>query len=123
MTTMSKRSLISESIVTIRIGVHSVGEEPEQHVIRLAPWVSHTTTLRKVPTRSKSGLCSRDEILIPTDHLARPSSWATSVSLHKSPRRREGWFDKVVTKLPSLSGPIKSNMWSVQFKAYPSRPK
>jgi hypothetical protein len=39
----SMRSLISESVTTIQIGVHPAGEEPNQHVIRVAPRVSRTT--------------------------------------------------------------------------------
>jgi hypothetical protein len=48
---MSKRSLISESVMVIRIDVHPTGEEPDQHDIRAAPWVSHMTTIREVPTK------------------------------------------------------------------------
>jgi hypothetical protein len=33
------------------------------------------------------------------------------------------WFDKVVTGLLGLPDPIKSDMQSVQIKAYPSGPK
>jgi hypothetical protein len=36
MTSTSKRSLISESIVAIQISVHHVGEEPDQHVVCMA---------------------------------------------------------------------------------------
>jgi hypothetical protein len=74
MITMSKRSLISESVMVIRIGIHHIGEEPNQYVIRVASRVSRTTTFRKIPTRSKSSLYSRDEILVPSDRSARPSS-------------------------------------------------
>jgi hypothetical protein len=59
-----KQSLISESVMTIQISVHPAGEEPDQHIIRVAPWVSRTTTVREVPTKSKSELCSRDEVHI-----------------------------------------------------------
>jgi hypothetical protein len=82
MTTTSKRSLISESVVVIQIGIHPTGEEPNQHVVRVAPQVSRRTTVHEVPTRSKSGPCSRDEVLAPSDRPARPSSWATSFSIH-----------------------------------------
>jgi hypothetical protein len=34
-----KRSLIFESVVVIQIGVHAAGEEPDQHVVRLATQV------------------------------------------------------------------------------------
>jgi hypothetical protein len=62
-----KRSLISESVASIQIGVHLVGEEPDQHIVHVAPRVSRITTIREVPTKSKSGLCSRDEVLAPSD--------------------------------------------------------
>jgi hypothetical protein len=41
----------------------------------------------------------------------------------KPPRSREVQFDKVVTKLLGLSGPIKSDMRLVQLKACPPGPK
>jgi hypothetical protein len=113
MTTTSKWSLISQSVVMIRIDVHLAGEEPDQHVVRVAPWDSRTTTFRKVHTKSKSGLCYRDEIPVPSDRLAPPSSWVTSFSLHKPPRCREGWFNNVVTTLLDLQVPIKPDMRSV----------
>jgi hypothetical protein len=69
-----KRSLISESVMVIRIGVHPRGEEPDQHVIHVAPWVSRTITICEVPTKSKLRLCYWDKVLAPSDHPARPSS-------------------------------------------------
>jgi hypothetical protein len=81
MTATDKRSLISESVTTIQIGVHPAGEEPDQHVIRVTLEVSRTTTVCEVPAKSKSVLCSQDEDLAPSDRLARSSSWATSFSL------------------------------------------
>jgi hypothetical protein len=33
MAAMSKRPLITESVAVIRIGVHSAGEEPDQHIV------------------------------------------------------------------------------------------
>jgi hypothetical protein len=65
-----KRSLISESVIAIRISVNPIGEEPDQHVVRLAPCVSRTTTVREVPSKLKSGLYSRDEVLAPSDRPA-----------------------------------------------------
>jgi hypothetical protein len=53
-----KRVLISESVMTIQIGVHHVGEEPDQHVVRLASQVSRTTTICEVPTKANLGPCS-----------------------------------------------------------------
>jgi hypothetical protein len=37
----SKLSLISESVTVIRIGVHPVGEELDQHVVQASPFRSH----------------------------------------------------------------------------------
>jgi hypothetical protein len=103
----------------IRIGVQPAGEEPNQHIVHMAAWVSHTTTIYEVPTKSKSGQCSRDEVLAPSNHLARPSSWClilpplnhleicclilTPLNHLEAGRER---FNKVVTGLLSLPGPI-----------------
>jgi hypothetical protein len=57
MTTMSKWSLISESVVMIRIDEHPTREESDRHVVRMAPRVSCMTTVHEVPTKSKLGLC------------------------------------------------------------------
>jgi hypothetical protein len=78
---MSKRPLIFKSVVVIQIGVHPAGEEPNQHVIHMAPQVSPTTTFREVPTKPKSRPCSQGEVLPPSDHSAWPSSWAALFSL------------------------------------------
>jgi hypothetical protein len=67
MTATDKRSLISESVAVTRVDIHPAGEELDQHIVRATPGVSRTTTVRKVPTKSKSGLCSRDEVLAPSD--------------------------------------------------------
>jgi hypothetical protein len=75
MTVTNKQSLISESVIVIQVDIHPVGDEPDQHVIRMTPGVSYTTTVYEVPTKLKLGLCSRDEVLAPSDHLAQPSSW------------------------------------------------
>jgi hypothetical protein len=68
------------------------------------------TTIRIVPTNLKSGLCFRDEVLPLSDarpdwHLGLPHSPS-----NKPPRSREGRFDKVVTGLLGLSGPIKPDL-------------
>jgi hypothetical protein len=47
-------------------------------------WVSRTITVREVPTKSKSGLCSRDEALAPNDHPAWLSSWAAAFFLQQT---------------------------------------
>jgi hypothetical protein len=70
MTATDKLSLISESVMAIQIDIHPVGEEPDQRTIHVTPGVSRTTTLCEVPTKSKSGPCSRDEVLAASD--ARP---------------------------------------------------
>jgi hypothetical protein len=67
MTATDKRSLIFESVVVTRIDIHPVGEESNEHVICVIPGVSRMTTVCEVPTKSKSFLCSRDEVLAPSD--------------------------------------------------------
>jgi hypothetical protein len=76
-----KQPLISESVMVTRIDIHHIGEEPNQHVIHVAPMVSRTTTIREVSTKSKSVPCSWDEVLAPSDRSAQPLSWAASFSL------------------------------------------
>jgi hypothetical protein len=85
-----KRSLMSDSVVSIRIGVHPAGEEPDRYVIRVAPRVSCTTTIHEVPTKSNRGPCSRDEVLAPSDHPTRPMSWGASFSLQQTTLKQGG---------------------------------
>jgi hypothetical protein len=87
---MDKRSLISESVVMIQISVHLAREEPNRHIIHVAPGVSRMTNTRKVPTKSNLGPCSRDEVLASSDSLARPSSWAASFSLQQTTSKQGG---------------------------------
>jgi hypothetical protein len=103
---MDKQPLICESIAVTRIDIHHTGEEPDRHVVRAAPEVSHTTTVREVPTKPKSGLYSRDEVLSPSD--ARPSRHLglSHSPSNKPPQSREGRFDEVVTGLLDLPNPI-----------------
>jgi hypothetical protein len=90
MTVMDKWSLISESVMMIQIGVHPAAEEPDQHVVHVASKVSRMVTVCKVPTKSKLGLCSQDDVLVPSKRPARPSSWATSFSLQQTTSRQGG---------------------------------
>jgi hypothetical protein len=117
MTTMDKRPLIYESVTVTQIDIHPTGEEPDRHVVRVAPGVSCTTTICEVPTKSKSGLCSRDEILAPSDARSSRHPGLPHSPSNKQPRSREGRFDKVVTGLLGLLVPIKRDKWSVQIKA------
>jgi hypothetical protein len=81
MTATDKQSLISKSVMVTRIDTHPVGEEPDQHAVRVTPGVSRTTTVCEVPTKSKLGLCSWDEVLAPSD--TRPGRHPhASFSLH-----------------------------------------
>jgi hypothetical protein len=64
---MDKQPLISESVVATQIDIHPAREEPDQHVVRVTPGVSRTTTVCELPTKSKSGLCSWDEVLDSSD--------------------------------------------------------
>jgi hypothetical protein len=145
MTATDKQSLISESVAATRIDIPPAGEELDRHVVRAAPGVSRTTTVREVPTKSKSGLCSRDEARrdnstrMPDRHPgsqrcpAWPSSWAAVYVLapsdarpdrylglphspsNKPPRSREGRFNKVVTELLGLPGPINPGQYKSKF--------
>jgi hypothetical protein len=73
MTSTDKRSLISDSVAATRIDIHPVREEPDQHAVRATPGVSRTTIIREVPSKSKSGPYSRDEVLASSD--ARPDHY------------------------------------------------
>jgi hypothetical protein len=101
----------------IQIGVHLIGEELDQHIIRLAPQVSRMTIVCEVPTKLKLAPAPRMkswplEIVRLDRHPGLPHSPS-----NKQPRSREGWFDKVVTGLLGLPGLIKPDKWSVQIKA------
>jgi hypothetical protein len=100
------RSLISESVAAIRIDVHYIGEEPDQYVICVAPRVSCMTAVREVLTKLKSGLCSGDEVLAPSDRPARPSSWCLILPLLNHLKAGQKQLDKLVTGLLGLPGPI-----------------
>jgi hypothetical protein len=106
MAATDKRSLISKSVMAIQIGVHLVGEEPDRHILRVAPGVSHMKTFYEVPTKSKSGICSRDEVLAPSD--AQPG---------RHPRLPHSPSNKVVPGLLGLLSHIKPDKWSLQIKA------
>jgi hypothetical protein len=88
-----------------------------QHVVRLTPNVSRTTTVHEFHTRSKSPPCSRDEVLAPTYTQSGRHPRLPHSPSNKPPQSREVWFDKVVTGLLGLLGPIKAEMRLVQIKA------
>jgi hypothetical protein len=79
------------------------------------PRVSCTTTIHEVPTKSISGPCSRDEVLAPSDARPGRQPRLPHSSSNKPPPRREVRFDKVVTGLLGLSGPI--NLTCGQYKS------
>jgi hypothetical protein len=90
-----------------QIDIHPAWQAPDKHGVRVTPGVSRTTTNCEVPTKLKSGPCSRDEVLAPSNvrpdrHPGLPHSPS-----NKPPQSREVWFDKVVTRLLGLPGPIK----------------
>jgi hypothetical protein len=117
MTTTDKRSLIFDSVMVTRIDIHPAEEEFDHHVVRTTLGVLRMTTVREVPTKSKSGPCSRDDVLAPNDAwLSRHPGLPHSPS-NKPPQSKEVRFDKVVTGLLVLSGLIKPNMQSVQIMA------
>jgi hypothetical protein len=89
MTTTNNRLLISRSVAAIRIGVHPTRLEPDRHVVRVAPCVSRTITIREISTKSNLGHCSQDEVLPPA--IIRPGchpGLPHSLS-NKPPRNRE----------------------------------
>jgi hypothetical protein len=101
--------------MVIRIDVHLAREELNQHVVRLASRVSHMTIVYEIPTKSKLGHCSRMKswppaIVWPSRHHGLPHSPS-----NRSPRSREVRFDKIVTRLLGLSGPI--NLICDQYKS------
>jgi hypothetical protein len=116
MTATDKRPFISESVTVTQIDIHPAGEEHDRHIIHVAPRVSRTTTIHEVPTKSKLGLCSRYKVLSPSDaRLGRHPELPHYLS-NKQPQSSEGRFNKVITGLLGLPGPIKSYKWSVQIK-------
>jgi hypothetical protein len=94
--------------VTIQIGVHLIGEEPDQHIVCVALRVSRMATIPEVPTMSKSGLCSRDEVLAPSDRPAWQSFRCLILLPLNHLEAGQERFDKVVTGLLGLPGPINS---------------
>jgi hypothetical protein len=100
--------------VTIQIGVHSTGEEHDQHNIRVAPRVSRTTIVCKVPTKSKSELYSWNEVLAPSDRPVRSSSWCLILPPLNHLKAGRERFNKLVTALLGLLGPI--NLTYGQYK-------
>jgi hypothetical protein len=54
----------------------------------------------------KLGLCSWDEVLAPSDRPVRPSFWCPILPPLNHLEVGREWFDKVVTGLLGLSGPI-----------------
>jgi hypothetical protein len=115
MPTTGKRPLIFESVAATWIDIHHVGEELGRHVVRAAPKVSHTTTIREVPTKLNSGICSRDEVLAPSNARPGHHSGLPHSPSNKLPQSRERRFDKVVTGILGLSVPI--NPTSGQYKS------
>jgi hypothetical protein len=91
-----------------QIDIHPPSKEHDRHVIHVALGVSRTTTIGEVPTKSKLGLCSRDEVLAPSDARSSLHTEMPHSPSNKPPRSREGRFDKVVPGLLDLPGPIKT---------------
>jgi hypothetical protein len=90
----------------IQIGVHPTGEEPDQHIIRIASRVLCTTTICEVPTKLNLGPTPEMKswppaMVRPGRHPGLPHSPS-----NKPPQSRDVRFDKVVTKLQGLPGPI-----------------
>jgi hypothetical protein len=117
MTTTDKRSLISESVMVTRIHIHPAGEEPDQHAIRTTLRVSRLTSVCEVPTKSKLGPFSWDEVLAPAITWPDRCRGLPHSPSNKPPCSRDVRFNNVVTWLLGLSGPIKLDMWRVEIKA------
>jgi hypothetical protein len=73
----------------------------------VTPGVSRTTIVREVPTKSKLGPCSQDEVLAPSDARPGHHPGLPHSPSNKPPRSWEVRFDEVVTGLLGLSGLIK----------------
>jgi hypothetical protein len=108
MTTTSKRSLIYESVVAIQIGVHPAGEKLD-NTLYVRPLGPHVQLLSTKPLLGQNWAPTPEmkslflAIVQLSHHPSLPHSPST-----KSPWIRELRFDKVVTKLLGLSGPIKA---------------
>jgi hypothetical protein len=94
MTAMNKRPLISESVMMTQIDIYPTEEEPDQHVVRTAFGVLRMTTIHKVPTKSKLGPCSWDEVLPPSDAWPGRYPRLPHSTTIKLPRSRECSFMK-----------------------------
>jgi hypothetical protein len=77
----------------------------------------------QVPTKLNLGPCSRDEVLAPSDLLARPSSGAASFSLQQTTLKQGGMVQQNSYEATRFTRPHKPDMQLVQIKAYPSGPK
>jgi hypothetical protein len=116
MTATDNRSLIFESVTAIRIDIHPAGEEPDQHAVRATPKVSCTTTVCEVPNKLKLGPYSRNEVLAPTMARSSGHHGLPHSPSNKPPWSREICFNKVVTELVGLPGPVKPDMRPVKIK-------
>jgi hypothetical protein len=88
----------------IQIDIHPTGEEPGYHVVRMAPRISQPSvkSLLSQNRVSAPGMKSwLPAIVWPDRHPGLPHSPS-----NKPPWSREGRFDKVVTGLLDLPGPI-----------------
>jgi hypothetical protein len=101
--------------MVIRIDIHPTEEKLDRHVVRVAPRVSCITTVHEVSTKSKSGPCSRGEVLAPTNARLSCHPEVSHSPSNKPFRSREARFDEVVTGLLVLSGPL--NLTCSQYKS------
>jgi hypothetical protein len=117
MTAMDKRPLISKSVMVIWLNIHTAQEEPNQHDIHAASWASCLTTVCEIPTKSKSGLWSRDEVLALNDHPAQSSSGAASFFLQQTTSKQGGTVRQSSYWATRFTGARKPDMRSIQIKA------
>jgi hypothetical protein len=114
MTPADNRSLISKSVMMIRIDIHHAEEELDQHAVHATPGV---------PTKLKSGPYSGDEVLAPSDAQPGRHPGLPHSPSNKPPWSREVRLNELVTRILGLSGPIKTWHAACTKQSLPSRPK
>jgi hypothetical protein len=117
MTGTNKRSLISESVMMIQIDVHPAGDEPDQHNVRLASWVSRMTTVRE-SVLSQAWAPAPEMKSWPPGSSGWPSSWAASFSLQQTTFKQGGTVRESGYWATRFTGAHKTDKQSVQIKPY-----
>jgi hypothetical protein len=116
MTRIDKQSLISESVAAIRIGVHPTGKEPDQHVLRVTPGVSRTTTVRK-SLLSQTWATALGVKSWPLGSLGPTVVVGCLILSPTNHLKQGGTVRQSSYKATRFTGAHKPDMWSVQMKA------